>query len=369
MQPNDSLGILDGTAQPQELQQPEKGQGFKDSLGILGSTDTHSYGLRADGTPKGPGFFGSLNRPDGKVSTELSIGVSFNGKETEIPLLVPTLTTDETDHLLSGKKHTKAMVDKAVAHAKERMKQGKSPFAEKGEQSQQRQDYKDSLGILHDVKPVVPVEDIEQEISKRADILFQTQYAKDQLAMGRSKEDIQKDLGGLEAPWVDPVEAGVAAMTGGTYFAASRGASALPALGRGLAAALPAAIAEYPIGQVVDSISEENPELAFLAAVGIGLTSGFTVEHLAERGLLNLSRKMATRYPQQAKDILSPDVLKRLREGIADEGPEFTETQLARIQRKKEQSLKRPTEDKQPIKPPETTIETPKPKKVEQEAV
>lgn len=89
-----------------------------------------NYGVRADGTPKGSGFLGELKRPDGGVSTELSIGVEFDGKEREIPALVPTLTKGEIDHLLSGGEPTEAIVDKAVAHAKGRLKAGKSVFAE-----------------------------------------------------------------------------------------------------------------------------------------------------------------------------------------------------------------------------------------------
>ena len=71
-----------------------------------------------------------MKRPDGKVSTEISIGVNINGKETEIPTLVPTLTKDEIDYLLKGGKPTKEIVDKAVKHAKKRMSQGLSPFAD-----------------------------------------------------------------------------------------------------------------------------------------------------------------------------------------------------------------------------------------------
>jgi hypothetical protein len=104
---------------------------------------------RADGTKKGLGFFGELQRPDGKVSTELSIGVGFDGKDTEIPLLVPTLTKQEIDWLLSGKKATKTIVDKAVAHARKRMKDGKSPFAEQGEQ-QRELDADTALEILRE---------------------------------------------------------------------------------------------------------------------------------------------------------------------------------------------------------------------------
>lgn len=88
----------------------------------------YGYGTREDGTFKGPGFMGELKRPDGDVSTELSIGVEIGGKEVEIPMLVPTLTKKEVDHLLSDGEPTEAIIDKAVEHAKKRLEQGKSPF-------------------------------------------------------------------------------------------------------------------------------------------------------------------------------------------------------------------------------------------------
>lgn len=93
------------------------------------------YGNRPDGTPKGKGYFGELKRPDGGVSTELSIGVEFDGKETEIPAIVPSLTKQELDHLLSGGRPTDSIVEKAKTHAVERMSKGMSPFASDGEQS------------------------------------------------------------------------------------------------------------------------------------------------------------------------------------------------------------------------------------------
>ena len=77
---------------------------------------------------KGPGFLGTLKRPNGKVSTEISIGVSINGKETEIPTLVPTLTPGEIDLLLSGAKPTDGIIGKAVEHAMDRMSRKLSPF-------------------------------------------------------------------------------------------------------------------------------------------------------------------------------------------------------------------------------------------------
>lgn len=82
---------------------------------------------------KGPGFLGTLQRPDGMVSTELSIGVNFGGKEIEIPSLVPTLSKQEIDHLLNGKEPTKSIITKAIDHARKRINEGKSPFAQVSE--------------------------------------------------------------------------------------------------------------------------------------------------------------------------------------------------------------------------------------------
>lgn len=99
------------------------------------------YGLRPDGTPKGSGFMGELARPDGGISTEISVGVQIDGKETEIPLLVPTLSKKETEYLLKAdpdshdffKNMPDSIMDKAIAHAKSRIEGGKSVFADSGD--------------------------------------------------------------------------------------------------------------------------------------------------------------------------------------------------------------------------------------------
>ena len=91
------------------------------------------YGKRTDGTNKGAGYFGELKRPDGSVSTEISVGVGFDDGEHEIPTLVPTLSRKEINHLLSGAKPTDAIVGKAVEHARGRMAAGKGVFADDGE--------------------------------------------------------------------------------------------------------------------------------------------------------------------------------------------------------------------------------------------
>lgn len=107
-----------------------------ESRGSASAPAASDFGNRADGTKKGNGFLGVLQRPDGGVSTEISVGVNLDGKETEVPLLVPTLNKKEVDTLLSlppGQKPPPEIVQKAVDHAKERIALGKSPFASNDE--------------------------------------------------------------------------------------------------------------------------------------------------------------------------------------------------------------------------------------------
>jgi hypothetical protein len=121
----------------EKLEQAERKFGHlmpKGQNGIpLFPNNNPNYGFRNDGTPKERGFLGVLKRPDGRISTEISIGVNFDGKEMEIPALVPTLSKDEIDFLLAGNKVSDAIVDKAIKHAIKRLNQGKSPFFQKDE--------------------------------------------------------------------------------------------------------------------------------------------------------------------------------------------------------------------------------------------
>jgi hypothetical protein len=90
-----------------------------------GKANIAPYGIRHSGEGvKGLGYFGLLPSKEG-VSTE----ISAEDDEGEYPLLVPTLTREEIDHLLSGNDPTEAIYEKAVKHAKMRKKAGKSPFA------------------------------------------------------------------------------------------------------------------------------------------------------------------------------------------------------------------------------------------------
>jgi len=85
------------------------------------------YGLRHSGEgAKGKGYFGELPAKGGKVATE----ISSDNDEGEYPLIVPTLTGKELEHLLADKKPTDEIYDKAESWARTRRKSGKSPFAD-----------------------------------------------------------------------------------------------------------------------------------------------------------------------------------------------------------------------------------------------
>ena len=99
--------------------------------------------VRPDGTMKGKGFFGLIKRPDGNVSSEISITTQdvIPGKETLIPTMVPTLTNKEIDHLLSGKYNPQGRegIDdvisrKAIDFARQRAAAKKPFFATQGEE-------------------------------------------------------------------------------------------------------------------------------------------------------------------------------------------------------------------------------------------
>lgn len=82
-------------------------------------------GLRyGSGTPKGMGFMGMQPAVDG-VATE----ISTEDDSGAYPLIVPTLTKKELNHLLSGKKPTDEIYNKARMWADSRRKRGLNTFA------------------------------------------------------------------------------------------------------------------------------------------------------------------------------------------------------------------------------------------------
>lgn len=97
---------------------------------------------RRDGSRKSAqGFLGPVkNKVTNKTMTELSIDVPFDGKEVQIPTMVPTLTAEEIKILQSqdwegkAKDLPRSIVTKAVDHARKRMAQGLNPFYQDGEE-------------------------------------------------------------------------------------------------------------------------------------------------------------------------------------------------------------------------------------------
>jgi len=93
--------------------------------------------MRPDGTAKGTGYLGVLKASDGSDVTEYSMStgdVKVKGKEIDFPTIVPTLTKEEvnlmlTDIIPNNKRIPDAIVNKAIDHAKKRIKEGKSVFA------------------------------------------------------------------------------------------------------------------------------------------------------------------------------------------------------------------------------------------------
>lgn len=96
--------------------------------------------FRSSGQRKSPqGWLGPVkNVQEGGIMTEVSIGVEINGEEIEIPAMVPTLTKDEINTLANmklqgnAKNIPQSIKDKAIAHAKEQLSQGLSPFFDGG---------------------------------------------------------------------------------------------------------------------------------------------------------------------------------------------------------------------------------------------
>ena len=108
----------------------------------LDQVDQTSWGKREDGSSKGTGFLGVLPRPDGGVSTEISVGVEVGGKEMDVPTLVPTLTPKEVNYLLNTDENSflkdnsdmaNTIIQKATDFAKQRIAQGKSVWAQPDE--------------------------------------------------------------------------------------------------------------------------------------------------------------------------------------------------------------------------------------------
>lgn len=102
------------------------------SVGLLDSSSfgLAPYGIRHNGEGiKGKGFFGLLNAGVGNFATELSV----EDEKGEFPLLVPTLSKEEIETLLSSDDIPEDIYKKAASWAEMRRGLGISPFAQNNE--------------------------------------------------------------------------------------------------------------------------------------------------------------------------------------------------------------------------------------------
>jgi hypothetical protein len=104
--------------------------------------------LRADGSTKSAqGYLGAFPDKYSKTMTEQTIGVEIDGKEVQMPAIVPTTTPDEIELLGSGNVNWKSprgqlIQDKAVANYRDRISKGLNPY------------YQDGETVAQDVPPV-----------------------------------------------------------------------------------------------------------------------------------------------------------------------------------------------------------------------
>lgn len=127
--------ILLGTAEEFGLRQQRMEGGITRRFAVAkGGLPKDMY--RRDGSIKSAqGFLGPVkNLETGKTMTELSIDIPIDGKEVQIPTMVPTLTAEEIKILQSqnwegkAKDLPRSIVRKAVDHAIKRMDAGLNPF-------------------------------------------------------------------------------------------------------------------------------------------------------------------------------------------------------------------------------------------------
>jgi len=117
---------------PQPMRQPQAmtngplsamGRGQMPRSFKEGGRVDRGYGSREDGTPKGDGFYGMLQRRDDPRmrSSEVSIGVDMgDGRETSIPSMVPGLSRQQIEYILSHKMPSQDIIDKARNFAVQR---------------------------------------------------------------------------------------------------------------------------------------------------------------------------------------------------------------------------------------------------------
>jgi len=88
---------------------------------------------RPDGSMKGSGWLGVHKTPSGSDVTEYSVGIEIDGKQMDIPTMVPGLTKAEVEQVITAAEYgefpNRSVMDKAVSHARKMLAAGKSVYA------------------------------------------------------------------------------------------------------------------------------------------------------------------------------------------------------------------------------------------------
>ena len=116
-------------------------------------------------------------------------------------------------------------------------------------------------------------------------------YTELQKKQGQKPEAIQKQVGGMEPPDIDPVMAFAGGFGGMGATSINQGRKLLPSLGRAVTAGLVGGAADYPIGAATEALEVTHPKLAMPFNLVVGLVSGMTIENAIEKAVLKAARK------------------------------------------------------------------------------
>jgi len=130
------------------------------------------------------------------------------------------------------------------------------------------------------------------------------EWIKKQKSMGRTDEEIEEDLKGIEPdPWTDPLTVATGAGGAVAKLSASAGTKLMPTFFRTLTAAVTAGTAEFPIGAATEKIAESHPRLALPFNLLVGILSGATIENIIEKSVM-------AGFTRAGLKVAAPGVLK-----------------------------------------------------------
>ena len=109
---------------------------YADGLVNFSKGPDYGFGTREDNPNqnKAMGFYGKIPLTNGDIATEYSVSQDIDGKDVEMPSLVPNLTKEEFENIKmaastrSPQLLLQSVYDKAREHAVMRTNNGQSPF-------------------------------------------------------------------------------------------------------------------------------------------------------------------------------------------------------------------------------------------------